>query len=122
MSGTIDIARLEAAMAQAQTVLKGALLVGSIWDQSTGLPLVGYNSNPVAAALLAQLIQMLDQHLATSGFPALDRFLFLQFQAGKAGLAVLHPHNLVQGLLIDTTKTNVGVIMSVLLPRLLKAI
>ncbi len=122
MSDTIDITQLEAAMEQAKAVLKGALLVGSIWDQSTGLPLVGYNSNPAAAALLAQLIKMLDQHLATSGFPPLDRFVFLQFQAGKAGLAILHPYNLVQGLLIDTTKTNIGVVMSVLLPKLLAAI
>ena len=86
---SIELSRLEKAMDEAKAVLKDALLVGSIWDQTNGLPLVGYNSSPAAAALLSQLIAMLGRHLATAGFPALDRFVFLQFQHGRAGLAVL---------------------------------
>lgn len=119
---TIDLDTLNAALAELQTTLKDGLLVCDIWDRSSGLTLTGYNSNPAAVALLTEIINDLNGHLTSSGFPLLNRYFFADLADNKAVMVIPHGTDLLQGILVDTTKTNIGILLSVAVPKMLARI
>jgi len=114
-----DIARMETTLGELRAQLRDGLLVSTVWDRATGLALVGYNSNDAAVALLTHIVEQFDEHLAMAGMPLLSRFAFLELQHNRAGLVVLHGKTLLHGILVDTSKTNIGVLMAVVLPKML---
>jgi hypothetical protein len=119
---TIDIAAIEAAIAELRSLLKEGLLVATVWDRTTGLPLVGYNSSPVAVALLTGMYDTTNRHLALAGLPPIHRHMFAELEGSRGGFIIRHQGELLLGMLVDLTKTNVGVLVSVALPRLLQRI
>jgi hypothetical protein len=115
----IHLERLDAAIAELKTTLRDGLIATDIWDRTTGLPLVGLNSNPTAVALLTNIIANLNDHLDASGFPQLDKFFFAMLENNEAIMIIAHGEDLLQGVLVDMKKTNIGVLLSVALPRML---
>jgi hypothetical protein len=119
---SIHLERLDAAIAELKTTLKDGLIATDIWDRHTGLPLVGYNSNATAVALLTGILDTLNEHLASSGFPQLSQFFFAELENRRAIMIISHGEDLLQGILVDMTKTNLGVLMAVALPRMLSRV
>jgi hypothetical protein len=115
----ISLENLETALNELKANIKDGLLMSDIWDRNSGLTLAGYNSNPAAAALLTQVFNDLEKLLSASGYPRLRRYFFVELTDNKAVIVIPHSDNLLQGILVDTTKTNIGVLLAIALPRML---
>lgn len=115
----IDIARLEGAVEELQRLLRDALTATDIWDRNTGLSLAGFNTQPAATALFNQVTKEISETLAGSSFPALSQYYLLNLEDNNIILILMHEDELMQGILLDATKANMGILFSVAIPKML---
>ncbi len=113
----IDITKLEETVAQTKALLKDGLLATDIWDKETGLSLAGVNPQPEATALFNVLTIEMQNTLAGSGFPGLARYYILDLQDSNLVVVQRHRDDLMSGMLLDARQTNLGVLVSVAIPR-----
>lgn len=118
----IDVATLETTVAEAKSVLKDGLVAADVWDRETGLSLAGHNPQPEAVALFNQLTNELSATLAGSGFPALNRYYLLDLEGGNTVVVQKHRDDLLSGMLLDASRVNLGILVSVVIPRLANGI
>jgi hypothetical protein len=118
----IDVSALEQTVADAKAVLKDGLAAADIWDRETGLSLAGHNPQPEAVALFNQLTNELSETLAGSGFPALNRYYMLDLEGGNTVVVQKHGDDLLSGMLLDASRVNLGILVSVVIPRLASGI
>lgn len=114
----IDVNVLEQTVNDAKSVLKDGLLATDIWDRETGLSLAGHNSQPEAVALFNQLTNEISSTLAGSGFPALNRYYMLDIEDGNTIVVQRHGDDLMSGMLLDANRVNLGILVSVVIPRI----
>jgi hypothetical protein len=116
-----DNKALEVAVQDLRNVLREGLVATDIWDRGSGLSLAGVNQQPVAVALFTRVTSELDSSLADSNFPPLARY-FLMDMEGNHTACVLNHGELLQGILIDNKRANLGLLISVAIPRMLEAV
>jgi len=117
----IDTKLLDAAITELRNILRDGLIATDIWDRSSGLSLAGHNHQPVAAALFTRITLELESSLADAAFPPLARYYLLDME-GNHTAAVINHVTLLQGLLIDNKRANLGILISVAIPRMLEAV
>ena len=117
----IDTKILDLAVQDLRNVLRDGLVATDIWDRTAGLSLAGYNQQPVAVALFTRITTELESSLADSGFPALARFYLLDME-GNHTVAVINHGTLLQGVLVDNKRANLGILISVAIPRMIESI
>jgi hypothetical protein len=105
---------------EAITVFKnevGEGLMGmDVWERTDGVSLAGFNSNPAATAVFNRMADMVTTTLADSQFPPLNRYFLLDLEANK--LAIVVPAgDFRAGMLVDTEKVALGIILSVAVPK-----
>lgn len=113
----IDVGKLEAYVADLRGLLKDSLLATDIWVRSTGLSLIGYNQQPAAVALFNQLTQDISTILGESGFPGLSKYYMIDLENDNSMVVIKHGDDLLQGVLLDSKKANMGVLFSLVIPR-----
>jgi hypothetical protein len=118
----INIEKLEAAVQDLKGLLKDGLLAVDIWDRSTGLSLAGYNPQPAAVALFTEMTNTLVNTLSDSGFPGLKRYYFLELEGDHIIMIIRHSGDLLQGIMMNSQKVNLGLLLSVALPKMLSSI
>lgn len=116
---TIDLPLLEAAVTNARAALGDALVGLDIWERDTGLSLAAFNSHPTAAALLNKVTDDLALALFDSGYPDLQRYLVVDLHDSRSLVIVVHSRDVLSGMLLDSARTSLGVVLGVVLPRLL---
>jgi hypothetical protein len=116
-----DNKALELAVQDLRNVLRDGLVATDIWDRASGLSLAGFNQQPVAVALFTRVTSELDSSLADSSFPPLARYYLLDME-GNHTVCVLNHGALLQGILIDNKRANLGLLISVAIPRMLEAV
>lgn len=97
--------------------LKDGLISGDIWDRNTGLSLMGFDANPEATALFNQLTGDLVDTLSGSGFPKFNRYYMVNLENDKLFIVIRHGDSLLQGMLLDPTKINMGILLTVAIPK-----
>ena len=117
----IDLERLNQCVDAMKSLLKEGLLAMDIWNLHDGLSLAGYNSPPAAVGLFTQLTGELVSTLQDSGFPGLNRYYLLDME-GDHTIMIIRHGDLLQGLLLNNKKVNLGVLLSVALPRSLEMV
>lgn len=117
----IDTKALELAVQDLRNILRDGLVATDIWDRTAGLSLAGFNQQPVAVALFTRITEELETSLADSNFPPLSRFYLLDME-GNHTVAVVNHGNLLQGMLVDNKRANLGILISVAIPRMLEAV
>jgi hypothetical protein len=117
----IDTKILDLAVQDLRNVLRDGLVATDIWERSAGLSLAGFNQQPVAVALFTRITAELESSLADSGFPALARFYLLDME-GNHTVAVINHGTLLQGVLVDNKRANLGILISVAIPRMLESV
>ena len=118
----INIDKLETAIQDLKGTLKDGLLSTDIWDRSTGLALAGFNTQPAAVALFTELTSTLVSALSDSGFPGLKRYYFLDMEGDHIVMIIRHGNDLLQGILMNSQKVNIGLLLSVALPKMLTSV
>jgi hypothetical protein len=113
----INIDILEKTVADAKAVLKDGLLSTDIWDRETGLSLAGHHPKPEAVALFNQLTAEMSAVLTGSGYPSLNRYYLLDLEGDNTVVVQQHGTDLMSGMLLDATRVNLGILMSVVIPR-----
>ncbi len=117
----IDLDRLNQCVDAMKSLLKDGLLAVDIWNLHDGLSLAGYNSQPAAVGLFTQLTGELVSTLRDSGFPGLSRYYLLDMEGDHTAMIIRHGE-LLQGMLLNNKKVNLGVLLSVALPRSLEMV
>ncbi|MCU0682228.1 MAG: hypothetical protein MUF34_08235 [Polyangiaceae bacterium] len=112
---------LEAAVQDLRNILREGLLATDIWDRAAGLSLAGFNQQPVAVALFTRITEDLDGSLRDSNFPSLSRYFLLDLESNHTVVVINHG-TLLQGILIDNKRANLGILISVAIPRMIDAI
>lgn len=115
----IDTDLLNQTVDDIRSFLKDGLLSTDIWRRRDGLTLAGYNSQPAATALFNQITEALENYLINAGFPKLNRYYLIDLETDQTVLIIRHSGGMLQGILLDTTKANLGMLLSVVLPRAL---
>jgi hypothetical protein len=117
----IDTKLLDLAVQDLRNVLRDGLIATDIWDRTDGLALAGFNQQPVAVALFTRITTELETSLADSNFPPLGRYYLLDME-GNHTVAVLNHGSLIQGMLVDNKRANLGILISVAIPRMIEAV
>ena len=118
----INTDKLETSLQDLKGILKDGLLAVAIWDSSTGLALAEINPQPAGVALFNELTGVIQSTLAGSGFPGLRRYYFLDLEADHSIFLLRHGDDLLQGLLMNSSKANLGILLSVALPKMLASV
>ncbi|MEI2652899.1 MAG: hypothetical protein V9F00_01755 [Nocardioides sp.] len=113
----VDIAQLEDTVTEIKGLLRDGLIATDVWDIETGLSLAGHNPQPEATALFNLLTQEMQRTLRGSGFPGLDRYYILDLEQSNIVVCQLHGEDMMSGMLLDANRTNLGVLVSVAIPR-----
>jgi hypothetical protein len=118
----IDIEKLDALTQELKTTLKEGLLSTDIFDRTTGLSLASFNPQPTAAALFTEVTNVITSTLADSGLPNLKRYYLLDLDNDHSVMVIRHGSDLLQGILMNSQKVNIGILLSVALPKMLAGI
>lgn len=117
----IDTKLLDLAVQDLRNILRDGLVATDIWDRTAGLSLAGFNQQPVAVALFTRITVELESSLTDSNFPPLSRYYLLDME-GNHTAAVINHGPLIQGMLVDNKRANLGILISVAIPRMLEAV
>ena len=116
-----DTKVLDLAVQDLRNVLRDGLIATDIWERTAGLSLAGFNQQPVAVALFTRMTTDLESSLTDSNFPPLSRYFLIDMD-GNHTCAVINHGPLLQGLLIDNKRANLGILISVAIPRMLESV
>lgn len=115
----VNIEALEKGMEATRTALRDGVLSINIWDKSTGLTLLDWQGNPTAVALFNQITVDLEETLSNSNYPGLQDYYYMDLADDKALVIIDHGDALVQGWLLDSKKTNAGILLGMAIPKAL---
>lgn len=118
----IDIEKLDALTQELKTTLKEGLLSTDIFDRTNGLSLASFNPQPTAAALFTEVTNVITSTLADSGLPNLKRYYLLDLDNDHSVMVIRHGSDLLQGILMNSQKVNIGILLSVAMPKMLAGV
>lgn len=116
---TFNIEQFEQNIQATRVALREGVLSINVWNAGTGLTLAEWQGNETAVALLTQLISELSNSLVDtlgSGFGTKD-YLYLNLKDDKALVVINHGNDLMQGWLIDSAKTQTGILLGMAVPN-----
>jgi hypothetical protein len=117
----IDSKILDGAVQDLRSILRDGLLATDIWERAAGLSLAGFNQQPVAVALFTRITDDLESSLRDSNFPALSRYYLLDLE-GNHTVVLINHGPLLQGILVENKRANLGILISVAIPRMLESV
>jgi len=117
----IETKALDLAVQDLRNILRDGLIATDIWDRTDGLSLAGHNQQPVAVALFTRITAELESSLTDSNFPPLGRYYLLDMGGNHTAVVINHG-TLLQGMLVDNRRANLGILISVAIPRMIEAV
>jgi hypothetical protein len=116
-----DTKVLDLAVQDLRNILRDGLIATDVWERTAGLSLAGFNQQPVAVALFTRMTIDLETSLTDSNFPPLSRYFLIDME-GNHTVAVINHGPLLQGILVDNKRANLGILISVAIPRMLESV
>lgn len=114
----MDITRLNRVIEKLKDEVGPGLVATDLFAAADGQSIAGFNPQPKAAALFNQLTEYLNRALKGAGFPNLGRSILIELDGGMACIIVpLGDYR--QGLLVDTKKVQIGLLLNVVVPELI---
>ena len=117
----IDTGKLDAVWDAIELFLKNGLVAGDFWDVSTGMSVSGKKSDAAFVALFNQLIPIINSTLEGSGYAKFGKFFVIKEKQGFF-VVINHGSGLMQGVMLDESKINLGLLFNVAIPRALKMV
>ncbi|GEM_PF-1043258 len=99
-------------------------LATDIWDTANARPLVkshDYNKNSKAISVFSESTRMLNKTLQESDYPRLGNYYLINLDNNNL-VVVISIETFQQFILIDLSKVQMGILMSVALPNLLSSL
>lgn len=117
----MDLKRLNTIVDDLKEVLGSALIATDSWISSDGQSLASYNSQPKATALFNEITNNLKKSLKNSDFPGLGKYYMINLENNFMVIVVIQGE-LQEGLLIDISKTTLGILINIALPKVLEGL
>lgn len=117
-----DIAALERVLHEMKEQVGDGLVATGIWDRQTEQIYASINPHPTAITMFNALTDSIIAALDNSKFPKLHRYYWLDLEDGHVVLILRHRRDVMQGVLLDLSKSSIGLLMTVIIPRLLEEV
>jgi len=118
---SIKIEKLKQIIEELKEDLGNGFVSTDIWATADAQSLVGYNSQPKAVALFNEVTRMLDKTLKNAEFPGLGDYYLVHLDNNHL-VVILSIGAYQQSILVDLSKTTMGILMSVVLPKVLSGL
>ncbi|MDR0274191.1 MAG: hypothetical protein LBI48_02405 [Burkholderiaceae bacterium] len=118
----VNPAQLKKAVEDLRDMLGDGLIATDIWDRFTGMALASYDTRPEAVALLNFVTYELAEALNKAKFPGLSRYYLIDLEDDTSALLIQHGKDLFQGMLLSNQKVNLGVVFSMVIPKMLASV
>ncbi len=115
----VDPSQLERAVSDLQSQLRDGLVAADILDLTTGISLVSFNANPQSSALFTLMTEQINKMLEGIMYPGLNRYFLLDLHSDHSAVVVRSGEDMLLVMLIDNTKTTLGILLSVAIPKAL---
>lgn len=116
----MNVKKLQDAVSVLKESLGDGLVAADIWVISDATSIAGYNSNPQAVALFNQVTDFMEKTLNGSGFPKLGKYFLIDL-VGEKFVLILPMGDFRWGMLIDRSKVQLGLVLSIALPKAISA-
>ncbi len=117
----MDIEKLNACVEIPKSQLGEGLLATDIFMAADGQSIAGFNPQPAASALFNKLSDFMIEALDSAGFPQMGRYYTLSLDGNKMVIVMLFGEYR-WGMLIDGEKTQLGLLLNVVMPKMIKAL
>ena len=116
----MNVQKLNKSIETLKENLGGALLASDIFGSVDMQSVAGFNSNPAACALFGQIISSTNTALKESGFPILGKYCLFDLVDAKM-VALIPMGDFIWGMLIDSKKAQLGLLLNIALPKAIAA-
>lgn len=107
-------------LAEVEDGLMGGLAASDVFSKSSGMSVAGVRSSPKACALFNILCERIMETIKKSGLPVPDYLAETMLRLGDDGVVMIVVVDLTEkyrwGMAVDTTKAQLGILVSVVLP------
>lgn len=117
-----DVDVLKSILDDQKRFLRDGVTSSDIWDRRTGLSICGMNPAEELTALFNRLMDEIDSTLLNSGFPELNRYLMVNLEGTGLILVINYGDNLIQSMVLDPKKVNLGILFNVIVPKSIEKI
>lgn len=111
----IDNQKLSNLIDHLREELGDALISAQIWSLNEEEVFVGYNQQPEVSELFTQITLYLNEALSTAEFPQLGKYYVFNLEGKKISVTIPQGEYFC-GMLIDSKKTPLGLLLKVVLP------
>ncbi len=112
----MNVKKMNEAVDTLKETAGAGLLACDVFMTRDGQSLVGYNSNPAYCAMSNQITQYMKETLQEAGFPPLGSTYMIDLNEDKMVISMVMG-DYQWGILIDTKKCSLGMLLNVALPR-----
>ena len=116
----MNVAKLNAAVELLKSNLGESLLSTAIAMNVDGQPIASFNSSPKFAALIVKVINVINDATRIGGLPQIGKYATFDLQDGRV-LVVLPLGEYIWGILLDSAKTQMGLLLNIEIPRAIDA-
>ena len=117
----MDVKKLNKSIEVLKEDLGEALIACDIWPTGTGQSIAGYNPQPKATALFEQVTEYMKKTLSGAGFPGINRYYMLDLEADSL-VIVLQFKKYQWGMLVNSAKVQLGLLLNIAIPKALEAL
>ncbi len=116
----MNVTKLNEAIGLLKTNLGESLLSTAIAMNIDGQSIAGFNSNPKFAALIVKIIKVVNDTAKISGIPLIGKYATFDLQDDQL-LVILPLGEYIWGILLDGTKTQMGLLLNIEIPAAIDA-
>ncbi len=117
----MNVEKLNECVEIPKSQLGEGLLATDIFGAADGQSLAGFNPQPAATALFNKLSDFMIEALDSAGFPPMGRYYMLSLEGNKMVILILFG-DYRWGMLVDGEKTQLGLLLNVVMPKMIKAL
>jgi hypothetical protein len=116
----MNVAKLNAAIELLKSNLGESLLSTAIAMNVDGQSIAGFNSSPKFAALIVKAINVINDATKIGGLPQIGKYATFDLQEDRV-LVVLPLGEYIWGILLDSSKTQMGLLLNIEIPSAIDA-
>ncbi len=116
----MNVTKLNEAIGLLKTNLGESLLSTTIAMNIDGQSIAGFNSSPKFAALIVKIVKVVNDTVKISGIPQIGKYATFDLQDDQL-LVILPLGEYIWGILLDGTKTQMGLLLNIEIPAAIDA-
>jgi hypothetical protein len=116
----MNVAKINAAIELLKSNLGESLLSTTIAMNVDGQSIAGFNSSPKFAALIVKAINVINDTTKIGGLPQIGKYATFDLQEDRV-LVVLPLGEYIWGILLDSSKTQMGLLLNIEIPAAIDA-